>query len=105
MSILEELTTILEKLTRPIVEVLENVGSITGEWFSDTFIPGFCKVEFLCYAGEPNWLGWVILFIFGGVLLLLFLYLLEGVEELFGERIMLLFLVGGGFLIYLFMLR
>ena len=22
------------------------------------FITGFCKVEFLCYAGDPNWLGW-----------------------------------------------
>jgi len=21
------------------------------------FITGFCKVEFLCYAGDPNWLG------------------------------------------------
>ena len=21
----------------------------------------FCKVEFLCYQGEPNWLGWLIL--------------------------------------------
>ena len=24
-------------------------------WHS--FIVGFCKVEFLCYAKEPNWLG------------------------------------------------
>lgn len=22
------------------------------------FISGFCKVEFLCFAGDPNWLGW-----------------------------------------------
>ena len=41
----------------------------------DSFITSFCKVEFLCYAGEPNWLGWVpigiigmILFIIGGVI-------------------------------------
>ena len=27
----------------------------------DSFINGFCKVEFLCYLGEPNWLGWLIL--------------------------------------------
>ena len=27
----------------------------------DSFINGFCKVEFLCYQGEPNWLGWLIL--------------------------------------------
>ncbi len=25
------------------------------------FIYGFCKVEFLCYAGEPNWLGWAVM--------------------------------------------
>jgi len=22
------------------------------------FIGGFCKVEFLCHTGDPNWLGW-----------------------------------------------
>jgi len=27
----------------------------------DKFITGFCKVEFLCYQGEPNWLGWLVL--------------------------------------------
>ena len=27
----------------------------------DGFIAGFCKVEFLCHAGEPNWLGWGLL--------------------------------------------
>ncbi len=27
----------------------------------DEFIFGFCKVQFLCYAGEPNWLGWLVL--------------------------------------------
>jgi hypothetical protein len=34
----------------------------------DGFINGFCKVEFLCYAGDPNRLGWVVLVI-GGLLL------------------------------------
>ena len=27
----------------------------------DSFIRGFCKVEFLCYAGDPNWLGWMVM--------------------------------------------
>lgn len=27
----------------------------------DTFVTEFCKVEFVCFAGEPNWLGWVAL--------------------------------------------
>lgn len=30
-----------------------------GYWQS--FKVGFCKVEFLCYAQEPNWLGWIII--------------------------------------------
>ena len=30
----------------------------------DSFISGFCKVAFLCYAGDPNWLGWIVLVIF-----------------------------------------
>ena len=25
------------------------------------FISGFCKVKFLCFAGNPNWLGWGLL--------------------------------------------
>ncbi|MGB1876020.1 MAG: hypothetical protein ACPHGY_03710 [Rhodospirillaceae bacterium] len=36
----------------------------------DGFINGFCKVEFLCYAGDPNWLGWIVLVI-GGLFLLM----------------------------------
>jgi len=28
------------------------------EWFWSQFIPGFCKVQFPCYDGTPNWLGW-----------------------------------------------
>ena len=27
----------------------------------DWFTSGFCKVEFLCYAGDPNWMGWGVL--------------------------------------------
>lgn len=33
----------------------------------EAFIDGFCKVEFLCYAGDPNWLGWIFLAIGGSV--------------------------------------
>ena len=31
------------------------------EWFWSQFIPSFCKVQFLCYEGTPNWLGWGLL--------------------------------------------
>jgi hypothetical protein len=27
----------------------------------DKFIFEFCKVEFVCWQGEPNWLGWIVL--------------------------------------------
>jgi hypothetical protein len=27
----------------------------------DSFISTFCKVQFLCYSGDPNWLGWVVI--------------------------------------------
>lgn len=26
-----------------------------------SFIYSFCKVEFLCFAGEPNWLGFLVI--------------------------------------------
>jgi len=31
------------------------------DFFWGNFIPGFCKVEFLCYEAEPNWMGWILL--------------------------------------------
>lgn len=37
----------------------------TSMW--DKFIVGFCKVEFLCYQGDPNWLGYIVLGIGGFV--------------------------------------
>lgn len=27
----------------------------------------FCKVEFLCWNGDPNWLGWIVLVIVLGI--------------------------------------
>jgi hypothetical protein len=35
----------------------------------DKFITGFCKVEFLCYAGDPNWLGVILLLLLFGAIL------------------------------------
>jgi hypothetical protein len=37
------------------------------EEFWASFITGFCKVEFLCYNAEPNWLGWVAI-VWGGLM-------------------------------------
>lgn len=36
----------------------------------DKIIARFCEVEFLCYEGRPNWLGWGVLVFFGGILVL-----------------------------------
>ena len=30
--------------------------------FWNSFINSFCKVEFLCFDNEPNWLGLIVLF-------------------------------------------
>jgi len=40
----------------------------------ESFIQGFCKVEFLCYAGDPNWLGWMVMAIPVLIIVLVFLY-------------------------------
>ena len=45
--------------------------SLAGFWA--WFIGGFCKVEFLCSEGSPNWLGWILL---GVVFLFIFLFIL-----------------------------
>jgi hypothetical protein len=37
--------------------------------FWDKFIFEFCKVEFACWNGDPNWLGWILIGI-GGLILL-----------------------------------
>ena len=47
----------------------------------DSFINSFCKVQFLCYQGEPNWLGIIVLLVPGVILFLiisLILVLLPG---------------------------
>jgi len=40
--------------------------------FFDNFIAGFCKVQFLCYEGAPNWLGWGVLGIAAIILIIMF---------------------------------
>ena len=40
-----------------------------GYW--DQFIVGFCKVDFVCWQGEPNWIGWIFIGIFTLILLII----------------------------------
>ncbi len=37
----------------------------------DKFVFGFCKVEFLCWNGDPNWLGWIVIAIGAFILLII----------------------------------
>ena len=39
----------------------------------NSFTNSFCKVEFLCYQNEPNWLGMIVLF-FGFIIASFILY-------------------------------
>ena len=36
----------------------------------------FCKVEFLCYQNEPNWLGWLVIGLVGFSVVVIFIGLL-----------------------------
>ncbi len=40
------------------------------------FYEFFCKVEFLCYQGEPNWLGWIVIIPVGYVIFILLVFVL-----------------------------
>ena len=61
-------------------------------WHS--FKVGFCKVEFLCYAREPNWLGLAIILSAGfvvlmsvlGIIVILTSVIVEKLERLFGPN-------------------
>ena len=45
----------------------------------DSFIESFCKVEFLCYAGEPNWLGWIFIAILGVAVFFIGMFLVAAI--------------------------
>lgn len=44
------------------------------------FITGFCEVQFLCYEGHPNWLGWLIL-LFGACIVAAMISLLLYLDQ------------------------
>ena len=47
----------------------------------DKFNNSFCKVQFLCYEGEPNWLGIIVELFFFLILLLIFMVIIEIIGE------------------------
>lgn len=44
----------------------------------NNLIGEFCKVEFLCYQGEPNWLGWFVFVFLGFIIFGLLCEMFEG---------------------------
>ncbi len=49
--------------------------------FWNKFIFQFCKVEFACWNGEPNWLGWILIGIGGLILLGIALVVLAAIRR------------------------
>jgi hypothetical protein len=51
------------------------------------FIFHFCKVDFVCWNGEPNWLGWILIgigvVVSLGVLSIVLLYLIVIIDRNF----------------------
>jgi hypothetical protein len=45
------------------------------EKYWNIFVGGFCKVEFLCFSGDPNWLGWIAI-VWGSTMVLGFIILM-----------------------------
>ena len=41
----------------------------------------FCKVEFLCWQGEPNWLGWIVVGIGAIILLWILVFILAAIQS------------------------
>jgi len=54
---------------------------------TDNFIYSFCKVGFLCYQNEPNWLGIIILVCFGFIIIVLISAIFNIVTEVIGNLI------------------
>ncbi len=64
--------------TQNIDAFLDSVRVEPEGW--DKIVFEFCKVDFLCWHGEPNWLGWILI---GIGALILFVILLNVVTGMF----------------------
>ena len=42
-----------------------------------SFLVGFCKVEAVCFEGDPNWLGWILIGILVIVLVIVLIIVLN----------------------------
>jgi len=55
---------------------------ITNEYW-DSLVVGYCKVEFLCHNGAPNWLGWIPLVFLISIFILFVIVIVIGVPLVF----------------------
>ena len=67
--------------TQNINAFLDSVRVEPEGW--DKIIFEFCKVNFLCWHGEPNWLGWILI---GIGALILFVIILNVVAGMFSRE-------------------
>ena len=44
------------------LNVIVLVICVATPFYWEGWHEGFCEVEFLCYRGEPNWLGYMVFF-------------------------------------------
>ena len=58
-----------------------------SEYFTsdDKLNNSFCKVQFLCYEGEPNWLGIIVQFFFFMVFILIVIVIVEIIGGLISD--------------------
>jgi len=49
-----------------------------------SFLVGFCKVEAVCFEGDPNWLGWILIGILVIVLVIVLIIIWALLEGLWG---------------------
>jgi MFS family permease len=59
-----------------------------GEEVWNWFLDEFCKVDAVCYGGEPNWLGWVVIIFAASIIVSVLYYLVFAlVIGLFGAAV------------------
>jgi len=64
------------KCLNGLIQDLKSKSEIMGE-FWEKFLFGFCKVDAVCWQGDPNWLGWIILFIVGAIVAVIVIMILD----------------------------
>ena len=80
LIIVETFIGIFEKLIKGIDWIISSLFGFSiieksKELWNDLIIE-FCKAECFCYQGEPNWLGWIVIFILGVIVIVISFFIL-----------------------------